>query len=94
MHTSSLPHGAGVHRRLAVLAIAVTAVAVVTGVTLADLRAPAGTETVTSAAATDEALALAPRRHHAPLVETAPALPAAEATPAAGAGEPFIKSAE
>jgi len=69
MHTSSLPHGAGMHRRLAVLAVAVTAVAVVAGVTLADLRAPASTETAASAAATDEALALAARRHHAPLAE-------------------------
>jgi hypothetical protein len=95
MHPSSIPHGdaAGSHRRLAALAVAVTAAAVVAGVTLADLRAPADTETATSAPVADSALVSAARSRHSPLAEAAPASALGEKA-AEEAGEPLIKSAE
>ena len=91
MHIASTPHGAGAPLRLAALALAVTAVAVVAGMTLAELRGPAGSETAASATATDEALALAARSRHSPLAESAPAV---DSPAAAGDGEPLIESAE
>jgi hypothetical protein len=96
MHTSSIPHGdaAGSHRRLAALAVAVTAVAVAAGISLADLRAPADADMAASALVADSALASAARSRHSPLAETAPASALGENAVAAEEGEPLIKSAE
>jgi hypothetical protein len=94
MGTSSISHAmTGRHRRLVVLAVAVTALAVMAGVTLADRRVPAGA--VIATGATGEALAAVAHGRRAPLAETAPSSSPPARTPAAADdGEPWFKSAE
>jgi hypothetical protein len=94
MQTSSSPHGTiGSHRRLVLLAVVVTAVAVMAGVSLAELEAPADVVSSAGAPASDDSLAAAARSHHAPLAEAAPtASPGDSAAP--DDGEPLIRSAE
>jgi hypothetical protein len=89
MHTIFLAHAlTGSQRRLVVLAVAVTAAAVMAGVSLAELRTPAGAAAADGA--TDAALAAAARSHHSQLAETAPSI----AIDGIDAAEPLIKSAE
>jgi hypothetical protein len=95
MQTAPIPHGgASNHWRTVLLAVAVTAVAVVAGVSLADLQAPAGAVLSSGAPARDDALAAAARGRHAPLAETAPSPAPTGSAATPGGAEPLIQSAE